>query len=169
LEKNGIAMMRKTNNFAFVDGQNVNLSTLAMGWRMDFRKLRVYLTDKYGVVKAYYFIGYVKGYERLYKTLESYGYELVYKRTSLDGQGRIKGNVDAELVLQAMIDFNDYEQAVLISSDGDFTCLVEYLQGRNKFYRLLAASRGGCARALRRAAGSKIDYIDFLRGKLEYT
>jgi len=38
--------------------------------------------------------------------------------------GKVKGNCDAELILQAMIDIDKYEKAVLVSSDGDFACLI---------------------------------------------
>ncbi len=80
----------------------------------------------------------------------------------------IKANVDAELVLQAMIDINKYDGAVIVTSDGDFTCLVKHLDNSGKLKRLLAASRGGCSKYLRIAAGSKVDYMDNLKFKLEY-
>lgn len=49
--------------------------------------------------------------------------------------GKPKGNVDAELVLQAMIDYRDYERAVIVTSDGDFACLVRYLYEEGKLER----------------------------------
>lgn len=51
--------------------------------------------------------------------------------------GKPKGNVDAELVLQAMIDYRDYERAVIVTSDGDFACLVRYLYEEGKLERVL--------------------------------
>ncbi len=67
-----------------------------------------------------------------------------------------------------MIDLNDYEGAIVVTSDGDFACLIKYLVSVNKLKRLLAASRRGCSKHLRIAAGSKVDYMDELRNKLEY-
>ncbi len=67
-----------------------------------------------------------------------------------------------------MIDVNKYDGAVIVTSDGDFTCLVKHLNTIGKLERLLAASKLGCSRYLRRAAGNKIDYMDNLRNKLEY-
>ncbi len=52
-------MISKENNYAFIDSQNVNLSIKELGWSLDFKKFRVYLHEKYGVTKAYLFIGYV--------------------------------------------------------------------------------------------------------------
>jgi hypothetical protein len=67
-----------------------------------------------------------------------------------------------------MIDIDKYEGAVIITSDGDFSCLVKYLNAIGKLKRLLSASKGGCSRYLRIAAGSKVDYMDNLRTRLEY-
>ena len=97
--------------YAFIDSQNLNLGTsktvyknkivIYKGWKLDFRKFRRYLSDKFRVKKVFLFIGYIKQNERLYKRLKSYGYELVYKPTVKDNLGKPKGNVDAELVLYA--------------------------------------------------------------------
>lgn len=161
--------MKKTQeNYAFIDGQNINLSIRAMGWELDFKKFRVYLGEKYGVAKAYYFIGYVYGNDDLYNSLQSYGYVLVFKPTSLHKDGRLKGNCDAELVLQAMIDLNEYQKAVIVTSDGDFACLINYLRKKDKLQCVLAPSWGGCSHLLKRAAQKQIAFMDNLRGKLEY-
>jgi len=139
-----------------------------IGWKLDYRKFRQYLADKYNASHAYYFIGKVPGMEQLYSNLQSYGFDLIFKPPIKDRHGNYKGNVDAELVLQAMIDINGYDGAVIITSDGDFSCLVKYLNSAGKLKRLLAASRGGCSKYLRIAAGSKVDYMDNLKFRLEY-
>ncbi len=161
-------MKKRQTNYAFIDGNNLHLSVKNIGWKLDYRKFRNHLADKYNVVKAYYFIGEVPGMESLYSNLKRYGFELIFKPPIHDKDGNYKGNVDAELVLQAMIDFNNYDGAVIITSDGDFSCLVKYLNEAEKLKRLLAASRYGCSRYLRQAAGSRVDYMDDLKSKLEY-
>ncbi len=161
-------MRNHQTNYAFIDGNNLHLSVIYIGWKLDYRKFRQYLADKYDVVQAYYFIGKVPGMEQLYSNLQKYGFDLIFKPPIKDKYGNYKGNVDAELVLQVMIDLNNYERAVIVTSDGDFYCLVRYLQNIRKFERLLAASKGGCSKYLRQAAGSKVDYMDNLRVKLEY-
>ncbi len=84
----------------------------------------------------------------------------------IPGKG-YKGNCDAELVLEAMKRLNDYDKAVIVTSDGDFRCLVEYLLQVGKLERVLAPCRAGCSVLLRRVVGVRIDYFDNLRGKLE--
>ena len=123
----------KQKNYAFIDSQNLNMGIKRIGWKMDFRKLRIYLKEKYKVEKAYLFIGYIPENQNLYRSLQEYGYILLFKPILKKKDGSVKGNVDAELVLQAMIDYEEYDKAIIISSDGDFYCLVNYLYDKEKF------------------------------------
>jgi hypothetical protein len=76
-----------------------------------------------------------------YNSLQSAGFILVFKPTVLymeNGHRQMKGNVDAELVLHsAAIEFKNYEKAVIVSSDGDFACLLRYLRLKNKLDRII--------------------------------
>jgi uncharacterized LabA/DUF88 family protein len=93
-----------------------------------------------------------------------------YKTVTYQGDGKPKGNVDAELVLQAMIDFmeNNYEKAVIVTSDGDFACLVQYLYEKKRLQRVLSPTREKCSALLKRAAREKIGYLEEARRRLEY-
>lgn len=86
-------MLKQEYNYAFIDGQNLNLGIKRLGWALDFKKFRVYLREKYSVQKAYYFIGYVQGNSDLYASLQSYGYILIFKPTFRNADGKIKGIV----------------------------------------------------------------------------
>jgi len=98
--------------FVFVDASNLFYGgEKSLGWKIDFRKFRVYLKEKYGVEKAYLFIGYVPENQNLYRSLQEFGYVLIFKPIMRNSDGDVKGNVDAELVLQVMIDYNRYEKA----------------------------------------------------------
>lgn len=77
--------------------------------------------------KAYLFIGFTPLNQKLYDSLQDAGFNLVFKPTIPDKEGKIKGNVDADLVLRAALEKDDYMQAVIISSDGDFYSLVQFL------------------------------------------
>ncbi len=156
------------NNYAFIDANNLHLSVSHMGWKLDYTRFRIYLREKYGVTVAYYFIGEVPGMETLYEELRNDGYTLVFKPPIKGKSGRFKGNVDAELVMQAMIDIDAYDGAVIVTSDGDFCSLVKHLIERGKLKRLLASSRAGCSRLLLQATGANVDFVDDLRMKLSY-
>jgi uncharacterized LabA/DUF88 family protein len=167
--------------YAFIDSQNLNLSvqkdivngagtTIYRGWKLDFRRFFVYLKDKYKVDAAYLFIGRVAGNESLYKYLESVGYKVIYKPT-LDfkngGERITKGNVDAELVLHAMIEYPRYAKAIIVSGDGDYRCLIEYLEAQKKLLHIMIPNKTSYSSLLRKYSAYFI-YITDLRGKLEY-
>lgn len=161
-------MNKEANNFAFIDSQNLNLGIKDLGWKLDFKKFRIYLKEKYGVKIAYLFIGYLPENQSLYKSLQEYGYLLIFKPVLKNKTGKPKGNVDADLVLQAMVDYTKYEKAVIITSDGDFYCLVNYLYNQNKLEKVLSPIKEKSSLLLKKAAREKIIFMDNLRGKLAY-
>lgn len=132
---------KKPVNYAFIDSQNLNLAIRELGWRLDFARFRVYLKDKFGVEKAYIFIGYMPSNQELYSFLQDAGYHCIFRPTLTYKDGKTKGNCDAELVLQAMIDFDNYGQAVIVTGDGDFYCLVKHLIDNQKLKALLVPNR----------------------------
>lgn len=131
--------------YAFIDSQNLNLGIQRAGWKMDWRKFREFLRSKYNVTKAYMFIGYISENEDLYNQLHEAGYLIVLKPTieasiSNDESKQkltVKGNIDAELVLYAMKEMPNYTKAIIVSGDGDFYCLVEYLESKNRLLHIM--------------------------------
>lgn len=130
-------MIRKENNFAFIDSQNLNLAICSLGWRLDYRRFRVYLKEKYGVTKAFVFLGYVAENVALYTNLQKAGFDCIFKPVLEYKDGTTKGNCDAELVLHTMIEYGNYTKAIIITGDGDFYCLVEYLSRKDKLCVIL--------------------------------
>lgn len=161
-------MRNQENNYAFIDGQNLNLGIRNLGWKLDFARFRKYLTEKYSVKTAYYFIGYMPGNQPLYSELQKAGYVLVFKPTIPDDDGNVKGNIDADLVLQAMIDFPNYNKATIVSSDGDFYSLVKYLYQNGKLHFVMSPYVKTCSTLLKKEAKEKIIFMNNLRKKLEY-
>lgn len=168
----------KPTIYAFIDSQNLNLGTgkdirkrgkiVYKGWKLDFKKFRRYLFDKFRVQKAYLFIGYIKGNEKLYRQLRRYGYELVFKPTVKDHQGKPKGNVDAELVLYAAaIEYDNYDKAVIISGDGDFRCLHEFLEKNEKLLHIVIPNEKSESSLLKPFQKYKI-FLIFEKEKLRF-
>ena len=155
------------NNYAFIDSQNLNLSIKDQGWRLDYKRFCRYLKDKYKVKKAFLFIGYIPAQQALYTVLQQQGYALVFKPTLDLKDGRVKGNVDAELVLHTMIEWNNYDKAVVVTGDGDFHCLIEYLKQKDKLKRILVPNKHKYSTLLKKF-GSDITFVTDLRGRLEY-
>ena len=161
-------MISKENNFAFIDSNNLNLGVQKLGWKLDYRKFRIYLAEKYGVKKAYIFIGFVALNQSLYDRLQEAGFILKFKPTIPDAEGKIKGNIDADLVLRAALELNDYDKAVIVSSDGDFYSLVQYLYENNKLKAVLSPDIKNCSSLLKQTAKEKMRFMNELLNKLEH-
>lgn len=165
-------MHKPLENYAFIDSQNLNLGVKDLGWKLDYKKFRIYLTEKYGVNKAYMFLGYLPENQNLYRALQEYGYVLIFKPVQFSAHKGVKGNVDAELVLQVMIDLPHYRRAVIVTGDGDFHCLVKYLYEQGKLLKVLIPNRHKFSVLLRKAilmtTSQNLAYMNDLRKRLEY-
>lgn len=162
-------MKSKQNNYAFIDSQNLNLAIREQGWVLDFKRFRIYLAEKYNVTNAYLFIGFVEGNTDLYTSLQQAGFLCVFKPTLKYKDGTTKGNCDAELVLQAMIEFNNYEKAVIVTGDGDFYCLAKYFLEQNKLVCVLIPNRLKFSALLKfKIFRPFLRFMNDLRGLLAY-
>ena len=155
------------NNYAFIDSQNLNLSIRDQGWILDYQRFRKYLDQKYNISQAFLFVGYVPSNQNLYTSLQKYGYLLIFKPTLTLPGGKTKGNVDAELVLHSVIEMQNYNKAIIISGDGDYNCLVEYLIKQDKLLHLMIPNRYKYSSLLKKFA-KKIVFMNNLKGKLEH-
>lgn len=171
------------SNYAFIDGINLHLTFEYLEWKLDYRKLRIYLKKRHNVTTAYYFIGFIEENNNIYTDLEAYGYSLKFRAVSTNRtpaivcphchqivepeKDKIKCDCDADLVLQAMDDISRYDKAILISSDGDFDNLVTKLLHVNKLKLVLGSCKEGCSKLLKRAARGRIEFLDSLRDELE--
>jgi uncharacterized LabA/DUF88 family protein len=161
-------MNKARNNYAFIDSQNLNLAIRDQGWTLDFRRFKKYLSDKYGVTKAFLFIGYLPTNQNLYTALQQYGYILIFKPTLVLANGKVKGNVDAELVLHAMIEYPNYDKAVIVSGDGDFHCLVKFLKNKGKLEKLIIPNREKYSSLLREFLRNDAVFMNSLKDKMGY-
>lgn len=180
----GTGIMKDMNKkypviYVFIDSQNLNLGTskdiynkkrekIYSGWKLDYKKFRKYLSDKFRVSKAFLFIGYIKEYRSMYKSLKSFGYHLIFKPTTKDNLGKPKGNIDAELVLHcSAIEYPRYDKAIIVSGDGDFHCLHKYLNKNKKLLKIIIPNRKSESSLLNEFQDYKI-FIEREKQKLEY-
>ena len=123
--------------YAFIDSQNLNLGVLSQGC--------------------------------VYAYLKDCGYILIFKPT-LDynkyKKKKIKGNVDAELVLHAMINFNKFDKAIIVSGDGDFYCLVDYLHKKNKLLKIIIPNQKSYSILLKEFLNNAV-FVTSLKEKLK--
>lgn len=172
----GLKSTTKQRVYAFIDSQNLNLGTskdlysqhrlIYSGWKLDFKKFFIYLKEKHNVDKAFLFIGYVGSNKRLYKKLKEYGYILIFKQTVRDNKGKYKGNIDADLVLKVIREFDFYDKAIIVSGDGDFYSLYKFLVNKNKLGGIIIPNIKSESSLLKEFQQYKI-YIWRIRMRLE--
>ena len=119
------------------------------------------------MTEAFLFIGYVYENQDLYTNLQKDGYILIFKPTLRLPSGKVKGNVDAELVLHAMIEYEHYDKALIVTGDGDFYCLLDYLFKNDKLLKLMIPNKDKYSSLFRKMM-RRIVFMNNLRGKLEY-
>jgi uncharacterized LabA/DUF88 family protein len=160
----------KNNNVAYIDGANLHKGISSLGWKLDYKRFRVWLMEKYSVKTAYLFIGLIPKYSELYKYLQESGFTLAFKEVVYDNKGSPKGNCDADLVLNSVRDTyeNKFDEAVLVASDGDYAGLAKFLNERQKLFSILSPSKSDKCSILLKRTGSRIAYLNDQRAKLEF-
>src|SRR3989339_1148779 len=162
-------MKKELANYAFIDAQNLHIAITKLGWKVDYEKFHVYLKEHYGIKKAYMFMGYKPSEQQMYNFLQSSGFILVFKPILELKDGKVKGNCDAELVLQAMIEYKNYKKAVIVTGDGDFHCLIKYLIEQKKIKALLIPNKYKFSALLKfRICRPYLRFMNDLEAKLAY-
>lgn len=163
------------SNLAFIDGQNLNFGTRVNNWKVDLVRFRIYLKEKYKVSEAYYHLGYVSEEQQdLYYGIQKAGFILVFKEHSSTLKGKKKGNVDTDVVFLIMKELierpDEFEKIVLVSGDGDYKKVVDYLIKKDKFLKLLFPNTKARSSLYNKIGGEKFDYLDRtdIRSIIEY-
>ncbi len=135
-----------------------------MPWDIDLARFRIYLEKKYNVQKAYYFLGYVQhGNDELYDHIQSSGFILRFRQHSEAMVSKKKGNVDSDIIFEAMKKIykeKDIDKIVLVSGDGDYKMLVDFLIEEGKFEKILFPIRRYASSLYRTIGARYYDNLD---------
>ena len=136
----------------YIDGANLYKSFKSETETLDYAKFYQYLKDKYNPEKIYLFTGFIPHCKKLYDTWTNMGYIIRFKETFRNEAGEIKGNVDAEIVLQSVEESYEesYECGILVSGDGDFSCLIDFWKRKEINPKILAPKLASCSYFLRK-------------------
>lgn len=142
-------MSTDLRNIAYIDGQNLYLGTTSSSphWSVNLARFRGYLDRKYNVSDAYYYLGYVQegaNIEKLYESIQKAGFILVFREHNSAMLGKKKGNVDADIIFSIMRRLylkEKFSKVVLVSGDGDYKMLVDFLIEEGKFEKILFPNR----------------------------
>lgn len=134
----------------YIDGNNLYRGAEELGFQIDYKKFFRWLCQKYHPSNIYLFIGYISTRIGFYRYLQGCGFILVFKQT-IRVNGTVKGNCDAELVLKTTSDFylGHFEKCILITGDGDFGCLVNFLREHEALEKVLSPDKNKCSLLLK--------------------
>jgi uncharacterized LabA/DUF88 family protein len=164
----------RENNEAFIDGQNLHLGTRVSGFSVDHKKFRTYLRDKYNVVTAYYFMGTSTAKENdMYTALQKAGFIIQFREHSAHMEGKKKGNVDSDIVFSIMSKIADGEsigKVILVSGDGDYKRMVDWLIKKGLFKKILFPNRRYASSLYGKLGSEYHDSLDTkgIREKIEF-
>mgnify|MGYP001575610375 CR=1 FL=1 len=165
--------MAKGNNFAYIDGQNFYMGTAKREvnpWQVDLARFRIYLEQKYSVEKAYYFLGYVQETNQdLYEEIQNAGFILMFREHNPAMIGKKKGNVDSDIIfniMKKMYKREDFSKIVLVSGDGDYKSLVDFLIEENKFAKILFPNRKFASSLYKKIGSHYFDYLENIKDKI---
>lgn len=167
-------MNEQEKNIAFVDGQNLYMGTRSdvPAWNIDLAKFRIYLSKKYNVEKAYYFLGFVdERNQDLYESIQAAGFILVFKKHNDAMQGKKKGNVDTDIVFSVMKKLYKQEVAnkiIIVSGDGDYSMLVDFLIEEKRFLKILFPSKKFASSLYKKITRHYFDYLVNIKHIIEY-
>ena len=118
---------------AYIDAANLHRGSRDLGFDIDYKKFYGWLCQKYNLSKIYLFLGFLPWHQKEYDHFEECGYYLIFKETITSKRGETKGNCDAELILKSASDYyeKNFDSCIIISGDGDFKCLIDFLNEKN--------------------------------------
>lgn len=163
-------------NIAYIDGQNLYMGTTKSdpSWHIDIERFRIYLQKKYNVGKAYYYLGYLmETNQDLYEKLQTAGFIVVFREHNSQMLGKKKGNVDSDIIFSVMKKIyakEDFEKIVLVSGDGDYRMLVDFLIEEKRLLKVLFPNRKFASSLYKAIGGQYFDYLEYpaIKAKIEY-
>ena len=161
------------SNYAFIDAQNLYMATTKReekSWRIDLARFRVYLRDKYHVAKAFYFLGFVQDKnESIYEEIQNAGFILVFREHNPAMVGKKKGNVDSDIIFSIMKRLylrESFDQIILVSGDGDYKKLVDFLIEEKKLKKILFPDKRKASSLYKKIGSEYYDYIENFRAHI---
>ena len=125
----------------FIDGANVMYQQRHLAWKIDWAKLLHFVNEKYRVVSARYYTALKEppseDHKSFNRMLATTGYSLKTKQLKKitdpeTGEITYKGNLDIELVIDALTTIDQYDVFILFSGDSDFVPLITALRQQRK-------------------------------------
>lgn len=153
---------------AYIDASNLKFGIIQSNWELDYKSFRSWLRDKFRVETAILFMGHIPEYNFLYTYLQSIGFDIIFRPALRDKYGQTKGNVDGELILEITKNYyeREMESAILVSGDGDYYCVVNFLKSKNIPITIVSPNKKYLSLLLKRT-GVPIIILEDMKNKLQ--
>lgn len=126
--------------YVFVDAANILYSQKTLGWRVDYQKLKKYFNKECDLKELYFYTGKIgkdHKQENFLRKMREYGYIVRSKEVKMikitPNTFERKGDLDAELIIDALKNIDNFDTCILMSGDSDFAPLVDELKERGKW------------------------------------
>lgn len=156
----------------FIDGLNLHASGKALGFDIDFKRLRSLFEKRGTLLRAHYYTMILEdqeysGVRPLIDWLDYNGFTVTTRPTrevaEATGRRRIMGSMDVALTVDALQLADHVDQMVLFSGDGGFRPLVQAMQRRGVqviVISTIATPQSMISDELRRQADGFVDLTD---------
>lgn len=108
---------------------------------------------------------------KFYRKLKQFGYELKLKPVKIftddEGNTTKKANCDVDMTFDLMRLMGQYSEAVILSGDGDFAIVLNYLRNRERKIIILARAERA-AKEIKQIAGESFKDFHYLRELIKY-
>ncbi len=159
----------------YIDGANLFFTQRHLGWQIDFSRLMAFFMARYASVKANYYVPASETVSEenaaFTRVLSAHGYRITSKTVKKivnkeTGEIVMKGNLDVELVVDALCRAEEYDTFILFSGDSDFLPLLRALKEMGKEV-LVYSTQGLSARELLSEPGVAFFDLSILRDRFE--
>ena len=156
----------------FIDGANLHAAARSLGFDIDYKQLLNIFKKEGKLIRALYYTAILEDQKNspirsLVNWLDYNGYTMITKpaKEYIDAAGhrKVKGNMDIEISLDAIVMCEQMDHIVLFSGDGDFRPLIEAVQRRGTRVTVISTVRSNpplAADELRRQADVFVDLED---------
>ncbi len=122
--------------------------------------------------EAYYFLGYVSDeQEELYSLLQRAGFIVIFKEHHASSVGKKKGNVDSDIIFEMMknmIENATFHKILLVSGDGDYKKVVDYLIKKERFEKILFPNKKFASSLYKYLGSERFDYLSNIKSYVQY-
>jgi uncharacterized LabA/DUF88 family protein len=155
------------NNYAFIDWQNLYRG---LEWHIDLKKFREFLTKRFWVKEAFYFLWFKEWEQELYQALQRAGFVVIFNEKPENLKSDKKWNIDVNLTFDSMKKLyeEDFDNMILVSWDWDFKVVVDHFILKNKFGRILFPNKKFASSLYKQLRNNHTYFLDFARNNLEY-